>query len=139
MVASDPTLLARQAIVTHLRGDTDVTSTDVTEIYGERTPTPPELQWPFARYGQSDFGQTSGRVPIHVFSKKQKTDQLGTIMAAIVESLGGKTLTLDDGRKMRLTYPDAGGSQIIPDAAEASAWHGIVRFDALIVRECAAA
>lgn len=137
-MASDPTLLARKAIVTHLRDDTVVTSTPVgSRIYGERTPA--VLIWPFTRYGQTDFGHTSGRIPLHTFSKSKHTDEVASIMAAIVESLGGKTLTLDDGRKMRLTYPDAGGSQIIADGAEADAWHGIVRLDAVIARECAAA
>jgi hypothetical protein len=139
MTASDPTLPTRQAIVTHLRADTNVTTLGSpslgTRIYGERAPGG-TLSWPFVRYGQTDMGQLGGPVPIHVFSKKQHTDEAATIMAAIVESLGGKTLELEDGRKIRLNYPDAGGSQIIPDAAEADAWHGIVRFDAFIPRAC---
>ena len=81
----------------------------------------------------------SGSVALHVFSKAEFTDQVATIMAAIVTSLGGAVIEMDDGRKMHLTYPEAGGSQIIPDAAEQNAWHGIVRFNATIARECAAA
>lgn len=134
-MASDPTLLVRQATVAHLRADTSVTTTAVgTRIYGERSPS--ELAWPFVRYGVSAFGQVRGVVTLHAFSKAQYTDEVAAIMAAIVASLGDNPLTLDDGRKLDLVYPEEGGSQIIGDPAEADAWHGIVRFEGYIMREC---
>lgn len=137
MNAIDPTLPARQEIVTHLRADTNVTTTDVgNRVYGERTPA--DKEWPFALY-EADFGQTDGTVRLHVFSKAKFSDQVAKIMAAMVTSLGGKTLVMPDDRKLRLTYPEANGSQILPDGAEANAWHGIVRFNAFIVLECEAA
>lgn len=137
MIAIDPTLPARQATVSHLRADTGVTSKPIGErIYGERPPS--KKTWPWALY-VADFGQTGGSIAIHVFSKAKFTDEVAEIMAAIVTSLGAAVIEMDDGRKLHLQYPDFGGSQILSDAAEADAWHGIVRFDAFIPRECAAA
>lgn len=136
MPTIDPTLPARQAIITRLRAETSVTSTAVGQRIYERPPAQPV--WPWARY-VADFGLTSGSVAIHVFSKAEFTDEASTIMAAIVANLGGALIAMDDGRELHLTYPDAGGSQIIPDAAEQNAHHGIVRFNATIARECAAA
>ncbi len=130
-----PILSLRRAIVTHLRADSTVTSTAVGQrIYGERAPAAPV--WPFVRYGQSDavpgFQITA---PIHVFSKAEYTDEAAEIAEIIGASLSGKVLALDDGRKARLRYA---GHQIIPDAAEASAWHAIVRIEANVIAECAA-
>lgn len=136
-MARDLTLPTRQAIVAHLRADTDVTDTAMgVRFYGERTPA--TVAWPFGRYGQTSLGQLGGAIPLHFFSKAQFTDEVATIMAAVVLSLDGKVLTLEGGRKLHLTWPDAGGSQIIPDADEANAWHGIVRLDAAMARECLA-
>jgi len=133
-MATDPTLLARQAIIAHLRSDTAVAATEVGQRIYERPP--PQPTWPFALYS-ADFGQLRGRVALHVFSKTQFTDEVAGIMSAFVTSLGGKRIDMDDGRKLDLIYPDAGGSQILRDAAEADAHHGIVHLDALIARECA--
>lgn len=96
------------------------------------------MVWPFVRYGQTDVGQVDGRLPIHAFSKPQGgfTDEVAEIAAAIVAALDGKRLILSDGRKATLTWPESGGTQIIPDGAEADAWHAIVRFDVAIPRSC---
>lgn len=133
-----PILGLRKAIVTHLRADTIVTTLGSpalgARIYGERTPA--TLTWPFVRYGQSDarrgFEITA---PIHVFSKATHTDEVAAIAEAIGNSLDGVVLTLADGRKARLLYIS---HQVFPDAAEASAWHALVRVDANVVLECAA-
>ncbi len=139
-MASDPTLLVRRAVVTHLRADPTVNTLGSPplgiRIYGEKAPA--TLTWPFVRYGQSDFGQTRGVVPIHVFSKASFTDEAAGIAAAIVASLDGRTLELSDSRKITFNWPEVGGTQVIPDAAEASAWHAIVRFDVTIPRLCPA-
>lgn len=137
-MATDLTLPTRRAIVTHLRADTNVAATALgARFYGETTPA--TLIWPFGRYGQTALGQLGGQVPLHFFSKAQFTDEVAEIMAAVVTSLGDKVLALEDARKLHLIYPDEGGTQIIPDGAEAGAWHGIVRLEARIARECAAA
>lgn len=136
-MASDISLPLRQAIVTRLRADPNVTAViPAAQVYGERTPA--TLTWPFVRYGQSDVGQTSGSVPLHVFSKAEFTDEAATIAAAIVESLDGKRLDLGDGRKADLNWPEAAGTQIIPDGDEADAWHAIVRFNVTVPRTCPA-
>lgn len=133
-----PILGLRRAIVAHLRADTNVTTLGSpalgARIYGERTPA--VLTWPFVRYGQSDarpgFEITA---PLHAFSKATYTDEVAAIAEAIGNSLDGQVMTLADGRKARLRYV---GHQVVPDAAEASAWHAIVRVDANVVLECAA-
>jgi hypothetical protein len=51
----------------------------------------------------------------------------------MVESLDGKTLALESGVVARLSWRN---SQLIPDAAEANAWHGITHFAATIA-QCA--
>jgi hypothetical protein len=132
-----PILEVRRGIVTHLRADPAVTSLGTpaldARIYGERTPA--TLTWPFVRYGQSDavFGWDVS-APIHVFSKTDYTDEVSAISEAIGESLDDVVLAFADGRKAHLRYL---GHLIIPDGAEASAWHGIVRIGARVAVECA--
>jgi hypothetical protein len=135
-MAVDPTLPLRQAVIRTLRADDALTALLPAErIYGERSPA--ELTWPFVRYGQADIGQVGGSLPIHVFSKQQFTDEAASIASAIVDALDGRSLALDGGRKATLTWPEASGTQIIPDSAEADAWHAIIRFDVMIPRACA--
>lgn len=136
-MARDPTLPLRQAVITALRADADLAALLPAErIYGERTPS--EVTWPFVRYGQTDVGQVSGRLPLHVFSKSQFTDEAAEIAAAIVNALDGKALDLGSGRRATPVWPENGGTQIIPDAAEADAWHAIIRFDVAVPRSCPA-
>lgn len=133
-MASDPTLPLRQAIVAHLRADSAMTAVLAADhLHGERTPA--TVEWPFVRYGQAEIGQTGGFVPLHAFSKATFTDEVATIAAALVASLDGVTLILTDGRKATL---DWGGTQVIPDAAEADAWHAIVRMGVTVPRTCPA-
>lgn len=135
-----PILGLRKAIITHLRADASVTSLGTpalaARIYGERTPA--EKVWPFVRYGQSDaLAGYEITAPIHVFSKAEFTDEVAQIAEAIGNSLDpddrGLVLVLSDGRLARLRYL---GHQVIPDAAEATAWHAIVRIGANVVKEC---
>lgn len=131
-MALDLSLPLRQAIVTALRADTGLTA--ITErIYGERVLADPTF--PFVRYGVSDTVPQRGacwdgsriNVPIHSFSKADFTDEVAQMNAAVALALDGKVLALDGG-KAHLRWT---GSRIIPDASEASAWHGIVSFEAV--------
>jgi len=135
-MASDPTLPLRQAVITKLRADPDLIGLVPAErVYGERSPA--KLTWPFVRYGQSLIGQTGGVLPIHIFSKQNFTDETAEIADAIVDALDDISLDLGNGRRATLRWPEQGGTQIIADAAEADAWHGIVRFEVAIPRACA--
>ena len=130
----DLTLPLRQAIVSLLRTDTDLTALVPAErVYGERSPASPTF--PFVRYGVSDIGATGGATSLHVFSKSGFTDQAANIAARIVEALDGKTLATGS-RKVTLTWPERNGTQIIPDSAEADVFHAIVRFDVSAPRAC---
>lgn len=126
-----PILGLRQAIVTHLRADTNVTSTSVgTRIYGEKSPA--NLTWPFARYGTSDAVPGHEiEAPIHVFSKAEFTDDVNAITEAISASLDGAVLTLADNRKAYLRWT---GTRVVPN--EAAEWHAIIGFRATVPREC---
>lgn len=131
-----PILGLRRAIVSHLRADATVTAlVPAARLYGERVPAEPD--WPFMRYGQSDAGPGFEIVaPIHVFSKAEFPDEAAEIGEAIGASLENRTLTLGDGRRAHLRWLSG---QIIPDAAEASAWHAIVRIGATVAAECVGA
>jgi hypothetical protein len=135
-MAKDPTLPLREAVIQRLRADPDLIAlVPEARVYGERSPS--ELNWPFVRYGQSLIGQTGGTLPIHIFSKQTFTDETAEIADAIVGALDDAALDLGGGRKAVLKWPEDGGTQIIADAAEADAWHGIVRFEVAIPRTCA--
>lgn len=139
-MASDPTLPLRQAVITLLRADGALIALGdpaltADRIYGERSPS--KLTWPFVRYGQSNIGQTGGTLPLHAFSKAKFTDEAAEIADRIVQLLDGAILDLGGGRKATLSWPEDGGTQIIPDAAEADAWHAIIRFEVAIPRICA--
>jgi hypothetical protein len=133
----DQSLPLRRAIVTRLRADGPLTALVPAErLYGMRTPA--AVTWPFGRYGApntlprratcSDGSRVD--VPYHFFSKADYDDEVGELVAAAVKSLGDAVLALDTGARARLVWT---GSTILPDAAEASAWHGIARFEATIV------
>ena len=126
-----PILDLRRAMVTHLRADSAVTSTSVSNrLYGEKAPA--ALTWPFGRYGISD-AQPGDKiaVPFHLFSKDPFTDDVNGIAEAIGNSLDGKVLTLNGGRKAYITWT---GTRLV--ASEADEWHAIVGFDATIPRDC---
>lgn len=133
-MAVAPILALRKAIVAHLRADNSVTSTAMgTRFYGERAPASPT--WPFGRYGVSDaIPGFDINVPLHVFSKADYTDEAAAIGEAIGASLDSLTLTLGDGRTAHLHYR---GMQLLPDAAEAAAWHAVVTIGARVARDCA--
>jgi hypothetical protein len=135
MDARDLSLPLRRAIITHLKGDTGVTA-HVPEgrVYGMRQPA--TTQWPFTRYGSPDtraagLGSDTD-IALHGFSKGPYEDECAEIMKALVTSLNGALLTLEDGEETIEARILWRRTQIIPDAAEANAWHGIAHFNARI-------
>jgi hypothetical protein len=128
-------LRLRQAIVTRLRADADLIAIGETpigeRIYGRRQP--PQLTWPFLRVSVADEGPlrkgTVVRLTVHSFSKAQFDDEAETLNGAIQTSLEGAVVELSASAR---AFIDWRGSQVIPDAAEASAWHGVNSFDATI-------
>lgn len=137
-MARDLSLQLREAIITRLRADAQLIAlVPPARIYGMRQPA--TTLWPFTRYGSTDTKPAlaqcwDGQVvnlTLHAFSKAQYEDEVAQISSAIAEALGGAVLTLEDAEasKAHLRWRQ---SQIVPDAAEASAWHGIVRLEATL-------
>jgi hypothetical protein len=128
-------LRLRQAIVTRLRADTDLSTIGTTpiddRIYGLRTPA--TLVWPFVRVVLADEGPlrkgTQIRVTIHSFSKTRFDDEVATMNGAIQASLEDAVLELSASVKAFMVW---NASQVIQDAAEADAYHGINTFTATI-------
>lgn len=128
-------LFLRRAIVTHLRADSALVALGspalAERIYGPRSPG--TLTWPFVRVNVSDEGPlrkgTTIRVTVHAFSKAQFDDEVSSINAALTASLEDEVLTLSPGYTAYMRWL---GSQVIPDAAEADAYHGVNSFDATI-------
>lgn len=128
-------LRLRQAIVQFLRSDSDVIAAGnpplAGRIYGRRTP--PTLTWPFVRVNVADEGSlrkgTQVRVTVHTFSKEQFDDEVEQMNALVQAGLEDKTLDLSASVTAYVVW---NASQVVEDAAEASAWHGINSFTATI-------
>jgi hypothetical protein len=130
-------LRLRQAIVPHLRDDADLIAIGTPplsqdeRIYGRRQPA--ELVWPFLRVSVADEGPlrrgTDIRLTVHSFSKAQFDDECEQLNAAIQASLEDAVLDLSAAYKATIVWT---GSQVIPDASEANAWHGVNTFTATI-------
>lgn len=94
--------------------------------------------WPFTRYGSPDARSFKAQcldgsivdVTMHVFSKDTFEDECATILAALSASLDGLVLMLTGGVRAHVRWKS---SQIIPDASEASAWHGLAHIEATVV------
>lgn len=134
-MANDTTLEVRQQAILTLRADPDLTAlVPAASIYGMRSP--PDPVYPFTRYGSPDatpfLGQClDGAVIafiIHAFSHAEFEDECAAINAGISTALDKAVLTLAGGNAHVVWK----GSQIVPDAAEASVWHGINRFEATV-------
>lgn len=128
-------LQLRQATVQRLRADADLIAIGDTpigdRIYGRRQPA--ILTWPFIRISVADEGPlrhgTVLRLTVHSFSKAQFDDECEAINGAIQASIEDAVLQLSGARKAFMSWI---GSQVIPDAAEADAWHGVNSFTATI-------
>lgn len=126
-----PILALREAIVTHLRADSAVTSASIGQrSYGEKLPANPT--WPYLHYGMSDavpgFEITA---PLHVFSKDPYTDDVNMVAETVGNSLDGKVLDLGSGRKAYLTWE---GVRMVGGDDE---WHAVVTIGARVPRDCA--
>jgi hypothetical protein len=128
-------LRLRQAIIPLLRSDPALivigTPPIDDRIYGKRQPS--ELTWPFVRVSVADEGPlrkgTEVRVTVHTFSKAKFDDECEDLNAAVQTSLEDAVLDLNSVRKAYMSWI---GSQVIPDAAESDAWHGVNSFTATI-------
>jgi hypothetical protein len=128
-------LRLRQATVTRLRADGTLASIGETPIgervYGRKQPA--TLIWPFVRVSVADEGPlrkgTEIRVTVHSFSKAQYDDECETINGAIQTSLEDAVIELNASTKAYFAW---NGSQVIPDGAEADAYHGVNTFTATI-------
>jgi hypothetical protein len=138
-MANDTSLQLRQAVVSVMRASDELTAiVPADRNYGMRAPA--TLTWPFTRYGSPDALPFRGQCldgarigfTVHAFSKAQYEDECANINSVVSASLDGKVLELDGpgGAKAHIVWQ---GSQIIPDAAEAAAWHGVNRFEATVV------
>lgn len=130
-------LRLRQATVTTLRADAALTAigtpplSEDARIYGRRTPA--TLVWPFVRVVVADEGPlrkgSEVRVTIHGFSNAKFDDEIETINGAIQARLEDAVLELSPSVKAYLVW---NASQVVPDADEADAYHGINTFTATI-------
>jgi hypothetical protein len=134
----DLSLPLREAIITRLRADAPLLAlVPSARIFGMRQPS--TVQWPFTRYGATDTvprlsSCSAGQIvtlTLHAFSKQEYEDECAQISSAIAGALDGAVLILDD-EASTMAHLRWRGSQIIPDSAEASAWHGVARFEATI-------
>lgn len=125
----------REAIVAHLKDDTNVTTeVDASYIFGMRSPS---KVWDdtakFVRCGPPDERQRGSSadldISLHAFVKATFDDECAVIVDKLTASLDGRVLTLDGGEKAHL---NARTSTVMADSAEADAWHGIARFAARV-------
>lgn len=129
-MALDPSLPLRQAIVTLLKATPELIALlPADQVHGEQPPANPAF--PFTRYGVTESTSREVRFPIHSFSRADFTDEVAAINAAVADALDGRRIDLTEGMHTYLRWV---GSTILPDAAEASAYHGIVRFVATVPR-----
>jgi hypothetical protein len=140
-MARDLSLPLREAIVSHLRADGSFTAkVPAEQVHGMRQPA--ETPWPFTRYGSPDSRPFRAQcldglivdVTLHIFSKEDYENECAEILSAMARSLEGSqgkgiVLALDGGGRAHIRWK---GSQILPDAAEASAWHGLAHIEATI-------
>jgi hypothetical protein len=133
-------LRLRRAIVPRLRADADLIALGDPalgadpaniRIYGRRTPA--TLIWPFVRVNLADEGPlrkgTTVRLTVHTFSKAQFDDECEQLNGGVQTALEDAVLELSPAVKAYLTWVS---SQVLEDAAEADAWHGLNSFDAAI-------
>lgn len=133
-------LRLRRTIVPRLRADADLialgdpalsTDTDTQRIYGRRSPA--TLTWPFLRVsipGEVPLRKgTEIRITVHTFSKAQYDDEVEALNAAVQANLEDAVLELSPATKAFMSWIS---SQVLADAAEASAWHGLNSFRATI-------
>ena len=129
---ADLPLYVRRAGLTILENDSAVTGYVSGRVYGPRTPQ--DVLWPFIRWGTSDATQfvatghsgLQDEVMIHCFSDGADESEALLINGAVSLALDNVVAVLPSPYPAKATF-SAIGSRVIPDAAEADKWHGIVR------------
>lgn len=133
-MSAPPLLACRQAVVRTMAEDAVLTATTIGDrIYGERT-EPKKLRWPFIRCDGFDAipqWQVSGLV--HIFSKGPFADEAHTITEIVAQLFDARSIDLQNGSR---AFVNVDRSRIIPDGAEADAWHGIVSLTMNVPKDC---
>lgn len=138
---ASPEVAVRKAVILAQKADPGVAAIFGARCHGINPPAVPV--WPFTRYGvpTSTAARMSGSdrgksipITIHVFTKGTGDENDVSAGCGSVEAaLHGKTLAVDldgPGHMAEIVYEQ---TQILPDGAEATAWHGLVRFRARII------
>jgi hypothetical protein len=136
----DPILPVRGKLIAALKGDAQLAAIVAARIYPAKVPA--EVVWPFMRIdGASSIpirsdGGSGGEVTglIHNFVKANSTildpeatcATINSHVVRIIEAMEGIALTGDTDLAVYARL-----SQVIPDPAEADAFHGFVRYEAL--------
>jgi len=129
---SDHSVEIRKAVITKLKGAGAVAAIVAARVHDE---VPAEPTWPFIRYGLADLAPyatscadgSDHEITIHTFSKGAGSGAIGALNAAVVTALDDAELDLG---ALGFYGIDWLGTQVMPDGAEKSAYHGIIRFAA---------
>ena len=140
MTTIDPILPVRGKVIASLKADSALAALVGTRIYPSKVPA--DVLWPFVRLdGMTSTpyrvdGSSGGEVSgiLHNFVKLDTSHpdpeaSCARINAAMVRILDAiDVVELGNGQSMSV---EVTLSQVIPDSAEADAYHGAVRFEAL--------
>ena len=135
---ADHLLETRKAMIAAMRADAALTAlVPATRIYGEEAPA--NAMWPFILCGlpsevpdrASCWDGTRMGVVVHCFAKGPGMDTASAISNAVKRALDGHH-AVRGGLAVDFVHSQ---TQIVRDSAEASAYHGIVRYDAYAVEE----
>jgi hypothetical protein len=128
-------LRLRQAIVAALRADDDLTrsalrrSPAASTESANRRPSPGRSSASASPTKARCARERAFRVTVHTFSKAQFDDEDRGVECRRSDGLEDAVLELSAARKAYMRWIS---SQVIADAAEANAWHGLNSFDATI-------
>lgn len=138
-MARDSSLYVRRAVITALKRDAGVAAIVGEKIHAVAESNP---DWPFVRYGAATTlpyratGMDGNRIALtmHAFAKDSDEvdgyDQVQQLAAAIANALERQTLPLAAPYPTSLHAMTWTATQVIEDSEEASAFHGIVNFEA---------
>ena len=135
---ADHLLETRKAMIAAMRTDAALTAlVPAARIYGEEAPA--NAVWPFILCGlpsevpdrASCWDGTRMGVVVHCFAKGPGMDIASAISNAVKRALDG-VRAVRGGLAVDIQHAQ---TQIVRDSAEASAYHGIVRYDAYAVEE----
>lgn len=138
-MAKDAALYVRRAVVSTLKAEAAVADIVASRVYGLNPPATPT--WPFVKMQPPTStpiratGLDGSRIAFRVsgFAKGPDESEAAILADAIAGCLDGQSLPLPDAPwPARLTDIRWTGTQIIPDAEEASAWHAFLNFEATV-------